>query len=157
MFGLPRQNKFNITSCTTTTQTCLARQTKIANQSNLQYCAIHCKNSIYKMSNPNLHLFVIDSCDFMQCMSASFFRCMSCQLSPFVCALLFRLVPCLFSRLTQCVQCLMKIRAPFPDNDGSSFVRSFSRWIFRTIDNLFVAFPETPLNVNAHSLHSRRS
>ena len=46
--------------------------------------------------------------------------------------------------------------APFPDNDGSSLVRSFSRWILRSIDHFFGAFPETPLNVNAHSLHSRR-
>ena len=49
-----------------------------------------------------------------------------------------------------------RTRAPFPDNDGSSLVRSFSRWILRSIVNFFGAFPETPLNVNAHSLHSRR-
>ena len=48
-------------------------------------------------------------------------------------------------------------RASFPDNDESSLVRSFSRWILRTIANFFGAFPETPLNMNARSLHSRRS
>ena len=47
--------------------------------------------------------------------------------------------------------------APFPDIDGSSLAGWFERWIFRTIDNFFGAFPETPLNVNVHSLHSRRT
>ena len=45
--------------------------------------------------------------------------------------------------------------ASFPDNDGSWLVQSFSRWILRTIVNFFGAFPETPLNMNARSLHSR--
>ena len=47
-------------------------------------------------------------------------------------------------------------RAPFPDNDGSTFVRSFLRWIFQCIVKFFRVFPETPLNMNARALFLRR-
>ena len=43
-----------------------------------------------------------------------------------------------------------------PVNDGSTFVRSFLRWIFRCIVTFFRAFPETPLNMNARALLLQR-